>query len=87
MPTTFLVNKELLLEAALPKLSKKELEAEAKADDKFKTNARYSDAEIQAEVKDMKKDVIDTKGKAMDSLSSVMNFVKGSNMKEIPNAK
>ena len=81
------VNKELILEAALPKLSKKELEAEAKADDKFKPNQRFTDAEIQTEVKDMKKDVIDTKSKAMDSLGSIMDFVKGSNLKEIKNTK
>ena len=81
---TLQVNKSMLLQEA-SKISKKEMEAEAKADDKFKTNARYSDSEIQDEVKDMKKDIIDTKGKAMDSLSSVMDFVKGS--KEIKNAK
>ncbi len=81
---TLQVNKNMLLEEA-SKISKKEMEAEAKADDKFKTNARYSDSEIQDEVKDMKKDVIDTKGEVMNSLSSVMDFVKGSNLKEIKN--
>ena len=81
------INKGLLLEAVLPKLSKKEMEAEAKMDDKFKTNERFSDSDIQAEVKDMKKDVIETKGELMNSLSSVMDFVKGSNLKEIPNVK
>ncbi len=81
---TLQVNKSMLLQEA-SKISKKEMEAEAKADDKFKTNARYTDSEIQDEVKDMKKDVIDTKGEVMSSLSSIMDFVKGSSMKEIKN--
>jgi len=81
------INKELILEATLPKLSKKELKAEANTDDKFKVTERFSDAEIQNEIKNMKKALINTKGELMDSLNSIIEFVKGSNLKEINKRK